>query len=138
MFGKFYLQTPNRLTENVILSFLLRSVEMFAFIWGILKNKCTSSFKMGSFVSKQLLIGGLASNCYVTSLSFFFFSFLFQNLKNPSISLSLQRETWALICFVAAPASSSSLQVLPSALVQILGNDSWEREQKAKAHAIQL
>lgn len=75
MFGKFYLQTPNRLTENVILSFLLRSVEMFAFIWGILKNKCASSFKMGSFVSKQLLIGGLASNCYVTSLSFFFLFF---------------------------------------------------------------
>lgn len=40
-------------TENVILSFPFRSVEMFVFIWGILKNKCALSFKMRSFVSKQ-------------------------------------------------------------------------------------
>lgn len=53
--------------------------------------------------------GGLAPNCYVTSLSHAFFP---KNQKNPSVSLSLQRKTWALICFMATTANSSSLLVL--------------------------
>lgn len=81
--------------------------------------------------------GGLAPNCYVTSLSHAFFP---KNQKKSQCLIITPKENMGIDMFhgnhsqFLIPASIT----FPSTLIQILENDSWRRGQKAKAHEIQL